>query len=98
MRFDIHVRQTVRQRLAEVSAQMALRETQLTPSPDLQSKIIDAIQPFLHTTAIHNLVVGGVDGSGDFPTIAYGDSFVYATVAAGTLYRADGVHGLSEIN
>ncbi len=98
MRFDIHLRKNVRQRLAEISSQMALWDTRAPQSADLYSKLVDAIQPFAHTTHSHDLLVGGVDGSGDFPVITYGDSFVYATVAAATMYQADAVHGLRELD
>lgn len=97
MRFDIHLRQTMRQRLAAVSAQMAAWNAQAGESADLHVKLIDAIESFSHTTHADDLFVGGVDGSGDFPVIAYGDSFVYATVATATLYKSDAVHGLREM-
>lgn len=98
MRFDIHLRQSVRQRLAAVSSQMAAWDSQAGESVHLHRKLVDAIQPFSHTTHVDNLLVGGVDGSGDFPVIAYGDSFVYATVSTVTLYEADAVHGLREVD
>jgi hypothetical protein len=97
MRFDIHLRQAVRQRLAAVSAQMAAWNTQTGESPDVHTKLVGAIEHFSHTTHADDLFVGGVDGSGDFPVIAYGDSFVYATVATATIYKSDAVHGLREM-
>jgi hypothetical protein len=98
MRFDIHLRQTMRQRLAGVSAQMAAWDARAIPSADLFSKLVDAIQSFPHKTQGGNLLVGGADGNGDFPMVVYADSFVYATVAAATLYQADSVHGLREVD
>ena len=50
MRFDIHVRQTMRDRLADVSARMAAWDQQQPTSPDLHRRLIDAIEPFEHTT------------------------------------------------
>lgn len=97
MRFDVHLRNSVRERLSVLSSQMAEWETRAAPSEDLFERLVDAIQPFTHTTRCQDLVIGGVDGSGEFPVVAYGDSFVYATVSAGVLYRADPHHGLSEI-
>lgn len=97
MRFDIHLRESVRQRLSDLSSQMATWEEQAAPSQDLYAHLVQAIQPFSHTTQSGDLVVGGVDGSGEFPVVAYGDSFVYATVSAGTLYKADPLHGLREV-
>jgi hypothetical protein len=77
---------------------MAAWDVRATPSADHHVKLVDAIEPFSHTTDVGDLRIGGVDGSGDFPVVAYGDSFVYATVAAATLYQADAVHGLRELD
>jgi hypothetical protein len=55
-----------------------------------------AIRFFGHTTERPGLVVGGVDGSGDYPALSYGDSFVYVTVAHGTRYVSHPVSGLKE--
>ena len=98
MRFDIHVRQTMRDRLADVSARMAAWDQQQPTSPDLHRRLVDAIEPFEHTTHASGLLVGGVDGSGDFPAVAYADSFVYASVASAALYESDSVHGLKEVD
>jgi hypothetical protein len=57
----------------------------------------EAIQSFDHTTVHENLLIGGVDGSGDYPAVGYGDSFVHLTVAHGTVYRADTASGLREL-
>lgn len=97
MRFDIHHRETVRRRLVELSSQMATWEKQAAPPADLYARLVQAIQPFSHTTQNDDLIVGGVDASGELPVVAYGDSFVYATVSAGALYRADVHHGLREV-
>jgi hypothetical protein len=97
MRFDIRLRECIRSRLSEISSKMAAWEEQTTPSADLYAHLVQAIQPFSHTTVAEGLFVGGVDGSGEFPVVAYGDSFIYATVSAATLYRSDPVHGLHEV-
>lgn len=98
MRFDIHIRQSMRDRLADVSARMALWDQQQPASPDLHRRLVEAIEPFEHTTHLPGLLIGGVDGSGDFPAVAYADSFVYASVASGALYETDSVHGLKEVD
>jgi hypothetical protein len=77
---------------------MAAWDQQLPESPDLRRRLIEAIQPFEHTTNLSSLIMGGVDGTGYFPAVAYGDSFVYASVASSTLYESDAVHGLKEID
>ena len=98
MRLDLHLRRAVRQRLADVSSQMASWDAQAPQSGDIFGHLVEAIRPFAHTTTPGDLHVGGVDGSGDFPVVAYGDSFVYATVAVATLYQTDSVHGLREVD
>lgn len=98
MQFDIHTRRAVKQRLSDISSRMASWELSQTQSADFYPRLVEAIEPFAHTTKYHELSVGGVDGTGDFPVLAYGDSFVYATVAAGTLYQADALHGLREVD
>src|SRR5688572_27372084 len=98
MRFDIHVRQNVRSRLADVSARMAAWDQEQPTSPDLHRRLVEAIEPFEHTTRASGLLVGGVDGSGDFPAVAYADSFVYVSVASATLYESDSTHGLKEVD
>jgi len=64
---------------------------------ELEAKRIrGAIRFFSHTIERTGLVVGGVDGSGDYPALSYGDSFVYVTVAHGTRYVSHPVSGLKE--
>jgi hypothetical protein len=97
VRFDLHLRRSMLDRVSEVSAQMAAWDRSDTISPDTHRRLVEAIQPFDHATSEHGLVIGGVDGSGDFPALAYSDSFVYLTVASAALYKADSVSGLREI-
>lgn len=96
MRFDLHLRRSMLDRLSEVSVQMAAWDRADTSSPDVRLRVAEAIQPFEHTTAAPGLVIGGVDGSGDFPTLAYADSFVYLTLASAAVYGVDAVSGLRE--
>lgn len=98
MRFDIHLRRSMRDRLADVSSRMAAWDDQQPSSPDLFARLVDAVEPFEHTTTAPGLLIGGVDGSGDFPAVAYGDSFVYASVASSALFESDAVHGLKEVD
>jgi hypothetical protein len=88
----------MRDRLADVSSRMAAWDQQQPASPGLHRHLIDAIQPFEHKTILPNRIIGAVDGTGYFPAVAYGDSFVYASVASETLYESDAVHGLKEID
>jgi hypothetical protein len=77
---------------------MATWDQQQPTSPDLHGHLVKAIQPFEHTKTLSDLLIGGVDGTGDYPAVAYGDSFVYASVALATLYQSDSVHGLKEVD
>ena len=96
MRFDVHLRKSVQQQLAAVSQHMAEWDSEHTGS-DVQERLVTAIRAFEHTTSWTGHC-GGVDGTGDFPAVAYADSFVYVTVAAGALYRSDPVSGLKELD
>jgi hypothetical protein len=97
MRFDIHLRQNLRDRIADVSARMAVWDQAQPKFPDLHRRLVDGIEPFEHTIQASRLIIGGVDGSGDFPSTAYADSFVYASVASAVLYESNSLHGLREI-
>lgn len=63
-----------------------------------EQRIRDSISGFPHTNAIsgENFRIAGVDGSGDYPSFSYADSFVYVATASGTVFRTDVLHGLSE--
>lgn len=58
--------------------------------------MVEAITTFKHTTRAEGLFVAGVDGSGDFPGLTYGDSYVYLSLASGVLYGSDVLSGLKE--
>jgi hypothetical protein len=98
MRFDLHLRKGIKERLSSLAQQM--REHEAAPRVDeFESKrVINAIQPFEHTTAAKDLVVAGADGTGDYPAIAYADSFVYVTLAQATCYEANRLSGLKELD
>src|SRR5687768_3483219 len=76
---------------------MAAWDRSDTISPEQHLRLVEAIQPFEHVTSAPGLVIGGIDGSGDFPAVGYADSFVYLTVASAVLYEADAVNGLREV-
>ena len=65
---------------------------------DEMDKIRASIQQFHHTASCGAPYrIGGVDGSGDFPSFSYSDSFVYIASASGTVYETDSFRGLSEM-
>lgn len=97
MRFDLHVRQGVRDQVGSLAVQMASWEARAPLSDEAREWILQAITPFAHTTVAAGLHVAGVDGSGDYPALTYADSFVYLTVAASALYASDSLSGLREV-
>ena len=96
MRYDIHVRESARLKIAEMAKDMSRWEAKPRIGPEEEKHIRSAIRPFPHTTEAVEFRIGGVDGSGDYPSFAYADSFVYVASASGTLYCTDTVHGLRE--
>jgi hypothetical protein len=98
VRFDLHLRGAVRSRLAEVAGEMSAWEGSAELGEEAARRLRESIRFFAHTTVSGPLQCAGVDGSGDFPALAYGDSFVYLTVAQGSVYAADAVHGLKEVD
>ena len=96
MRFSVHLRAGVRERLSRLAGEMVAWADVPRVDEDEASRIRSAICPFDHTTKHAGLSVGGVDGSGDYPALSYGDSFVYVTVAHGTRYQSDPLPGLKE--
>ena len=66
MRFDLHLRQDVTAQLDGLASQMAEWDAQPSVTDDERDRIREAITPFEHTTRHDNLVIAGVDGSGDY--------------------------------
>jgi hypothetical protein len=96
MRYDIQVRESARLKIAEMAKDMSCWETKPRIAEDEEEHIRSSIRPFPHTTQVEEFRMGGVDGSGDYPSFAYADSFVYVASASGTLFRTEATHGLRE--
>lgn len=96
MRYDIHIRESVRQKVGKMAADMSRWEAKPRIAADEEKHIRAGIRVFPHTTKRSGLRVAGVDGSGDYPSFSYADSFVYVASASGTVYLSDGLHGLVE--
>lgn len=96
MRFDVHLRAGMRERLDSLANQM--RQWEIAPRIDEAEavRILSAIRSFNHTTGPRDLVIAGADGTGEFPALSYGDSFVHVALAQATRYRADAISGLKE--
>lgn len=96
MRFSIHIRAGLKDQIAQLASEMAQWEEAPRVDESQVNHIRRAICFFGHCKERPGLVVGGVDGSGDYPALSYGDSFVYLTVAHGTRYAFDAANGLKE--
>lgn len=97
MRFDLHLRAGVRERLDELARRMQAWDATPRIDDDARSRLQEAVTPFRHTTRRGDLRVAGVDGSGDFPALEYSDSFVYVSTAQATSYASDAITGLREV-
>ncbi|AMA10669.1 DNA double-strand break repair nuclease NurA [Picosynechococcus sp. PCC 73109] len=97
MRFDLNLRAEFRSRLQDVAQEMQEWQGQADIGEKEIAQIRESIVSFEHTTDRPELRVAGVDGSGDFPMLSYEDSFVYLSIAQGTVYQADVSCGLREV-
>ncbi len=97
MRFDLHLRAGINERIEALAAQMQEWEAVSRADTSDSANLLQALQPFTHTTSTRTLTVVGVDGGGDYPALAYSDSFVFVTLAQATHYTADPLCGLKEM-
>lgn len=98
MRFDLHLREVVREELQALAGNMRSWQAQTKIGEEEAEQVRQHICTFSHCTTRTNLRVAGVDGSGDFPMLSYADSFVYLSIAQGTVYEADRLTGLREVS
>jgi hypothetical protein len=98
MRFDLHLRSSVREQIRQLAERMKSCEEQPRLSEFEKQRISERLVPFSHTTKQDEMIVASAEGSGDFPCVAYGDSFVYAAVARASIYKTDTVSGLREVS
>lgn len=96
MRYTQHLRSEVRDRLASLAGDMRAWQEQPYLSAEETRQLLSAIQLFRHTTRADDLCLAGIDGSGDFPSLTYADSFIYVTVAQGATYKVSPATGLRE--
>lgn len=87
MRFDIHFRQDVSEQIDGVVNCIKGWNTEDDSVRDELKKLVDEAVHFDHCPkADHDFIIVGADGSGDFPCVRYGDSFVYVVVALARMY------------
>lgn len=97
MKFDLHLRSSVREQIEQITAEMKSREERPRLEKSEEEVIRKRIQPFNHTTQKEKLLVGAVNAGGDFPSVTYGDSFIYLTIAQSVLYTVDAISKLREV-
>lgn len=97
MRFNIHLRDQVREQIGQLAETMKSWEEQPRIDESEQAHIRQNLAFFPHTTEKDDLIIAGSDGTGDFPAVTYADSFVYVSVAQGTTYAASPISGLREL-
>ena len=79
-----------------LATKMAAWESKPRLDETTENRIRGAIKSFSHTNSVDSFRIAGVDGSGDYPSFSYADSFVYVATASGTVFRTDALHGLVE--
>ena len=79
-----------------LATKMAAWESMPRLDEATENRIRGAIKSFSHTNSVDAFRIAGVDGSGDYPSFSYADSFVYVATASGTVFRTDALHGLVE--
>lgn len=98
MRFDLHLRATVLEDLQTIAGEMRTWQAQAKVGEAETEQIRQQVGSFAHCTIRTGLRVAGVDDSGDFPMLSYADSFVYLSVAQGTVYGVDRLADLKQVS
>ncbi len=89
MHFDIHLRTDVVEKIKDVVEDIHTWNINDRPSSNEIEKFTELVQGFDHCPVPdHPFLIGGADGSGDFPCVTYGDSVVYLVTATSRLYSA----------
>ena len=88
---------SIKTQIQQIAETMKQYEETPAFSEDERKLLFDRIQFFSHSTKQENLLVGAAKGGGDFPSVIYGNSYVYVTVAQTVLFRTDKLSGLSEV-
>ncbi len=92
----IPISQKFQQKAQALADEMASWESKPRIDAATEHKIRSNIRSFSHTSSVEEFRIAGVDGSGDYPSFSYADSFVYVATASGTVFRTESLHGLVE--
>ena len=96
MRYDLSIRESVRTKVTALAKDMVDWEAKPRIQPKEQTWIKDNVKGFVHTTEVDEFRIGGVDGSGDYPSLTYADCYVHLGSAAGVIYKTNNLRGLVE--
>ena len=90
MRYDVHFRNDVMNMIdGVVNAIKDWNGVTDSSDKDEVEKFVNNVVCFEHCIIPDRpFLIGGADGSGDFPCVKYGDSYVYFTVAMSRVYEA----------
>ncbi len=99
MRFDIHFRRDVVDKIKDVVSDIHDWNDDDSEAVRDLDELKAYVQVFDHCAIPDRpFLIGGADGSGDFPCVRYGDSVVYLVTATARYYKAAGFGGLTEQN
>lgn len=90
MRFSVHLRHAVKDAIQDMAQAMAGWDAHPRIDAAEQVAIAEHLAAFPHTTQLKGQIISAIDGSGDFPMLAYADSFVYLSTAQAVRYQAVG--------
>lgn len=89
MHFDIHFRSDVVAKIKDVVQDIRTWNINDSTSKEELAELVDKAVCFEHCASPDRpFLIGGADGSGDFPCVGYGDSVVYLVTAIARLYEA----------
>ena len=97
MRFDLHLRKDLKEKVDDLARRMSEWEERPALGDEDKRRLREAVTPFRHTTSGEDFSIAGVDGTGDFPSVSYADSFVHVAAAQGVYYATDSRAGLREV-
>lgn len=92
----IPISQIFQDKVRTLAEEMSSWESKPRLDGQTEAKLRSSIRAFPHTSRAEEFRVAGVDGSGDYPSFTYADSFVFVATASGALFRTDPLHGLVE--
>lgn len=90
MRFSLHLRHAVKDQILDMAQAMAGWAAHPRIDDSEQAAIAERLAAYPHTIQLEHQIISAVDGSGDFPMLAYADSFVYLATAQAVRYQAVG--------